>query len=139
MGRRITWAEAQRRLDEFNMTLVQFHGVAKPCVVKCNGCGIVIEFNTFQNATTKPNKYGGNGGCGICHSNSLSSLESRLRQCEYVYNELLKENEEDILAEAKTFEEMKLAIYRVEKRRKSMRKLENKMEAIKNRIAQLEE
>ena len=34
---------------------------------------------------------------------------------------------------------MKLAIKKVERRRKSIETLENKMEAIKNRIAQLEE
>ena len=135
MARRVSWEEAQERLDKFNMTLIIYNGMSKPCVVECNGCGDIIEFKSCVNATTEINKYGGNGGCWICKETDIEKLKIRLTRCEYKYYELLEQNnEEEILAEAKTFEEMKCAIDRIEYLRKSIHSLENRINAIKNRI-----
>lgn len=83
--------EAQKRLDKFNMTLVEYSGMSKPCVVQCNDCGDYIQFKSCVSATTEGNKYGGNHGCRICNNNNISSLKIKLTRCEYIYYQMLED------------------------------------------------
>ena len=128
--KRVTKEEAQERLDKFNMTLVVYEGMAKPCIVRCNDCGDYIRFSSTVNATTEPNKYGGNHGCRLCNNNDVESLKIKLAQTEYVYYQIIEE--------AEMINNLNLSIVNNEKIDEDLLLLEGRIEALKNKIKKLE-
>lgn len=118
MCKKIKKEIAQERLNKFNMTLVEYDGMSKPCVVECNNCGDYIKFNSCVSATTEGNKYGGNHGCRVCNNNDLELLKISLSRCEFVYFQMLEGEKEHTQSELK--------------------QLEHKVKALKFRINELE-
>ena len=130
MSRRVAKEEAQKRLDKFNMTLVVYEGMSKHCVVQCNECGDYIRFSSTVNATTEPNKFGGNHGCRLCNNNDVESLKIKLAQTEYVYYQLVEESE--------MINDLNLHIVDDKKIDEDLLLLEGRIEALKNKIKKLE-
>ena len=128
--KRVTKEEAQKRLDKFNMTLVVYEGVAKHCVARCNDCGDYIRFSSCVNATTEPNKFGGNHGCRLCSNNDIENLKIKLAQVEFRYYQILEE--------AETVSDLGLHIVNNEKINEDLMLLEGRIEALKNKIKKLE-
>ena len=130
MSRRVAKEEAQKRLDKFNMTLIVYNGMSKSCIVRCNVCGDFIRFSSTVNATTEPNKFGGNHGCRLCNTNDVESLKIKLAQVEFRYYQILEE--------AETVADLGLHIVDNEKVDEDLMLLENRIEALKNKIKKLE-
>ena len=128
--KRVTKEEAQKRLDKFNMILVVYEGMSKPCIVRCNVCGDFIRFSSTVNATTEPNKFGGNHGCRLCNNNDVESLKIKLAQTEYVYYQIIEE--------AEVINNLNLSIVDNEKIDEDLLLLEGRIEALKNKIKKLE-
>ena len=128
--KRVTKEEAQKRLDKFNMTLIIYNGMSKHCVVKCNQCGDYIRFSSCVNATTEPNKYGGNHGCRLCNNNNIDDLKIKLAQVEFRYYQIIEE--------AEAVADLWLHIVDNEKVDEDLMLLEGRIEALKNKIKKLE-
>ena len=128
--KRVTKEEAQERLDKFNMTLVVYEGMSKPSIVRCNFCGDYIRFSSCVNATTEPNKFGGNHGCRLCSNNDIENLKIKLAQVEFRYYQILEE--------AEAVADLGLHIVDNEKVDEDLMLLENRIEALKNKIKKLE-
>lgn len=128
--KRVTKEEAQERLNRFNMTLIIYNGMSKPCVVQCNVCGDYIRFSSTVNATTEPNKFGGNHGCRLCSNNDIENLKIKLAQVEFRYYQILEE--------AEAVSDLGLHIVDNEKVNEDLMLLEGRIEALKNKIKKLE-
>ena len=129
--KRVTKEEAQERLDKFNMTLIIYNGMSKNCIVQCNQCGDFIRFSSTVNATTEPNKFGGNHGCRLCSNNNIDDLKIKLAQVEFRYYQILEE--------AETVADLGLHnIVDNEKVNEDLMLLEGRIEALKNKIKKLE-
>ena len=130
MSRRVAKEEAQKRLDKFNMTLIIYNGMSKPCIVMCNECGDYIRFSSTVNATTEPNKFGGNHGCRLCNNNNIDDLKIKLAQVEFRYYQILEE--------AEAVADLGLQIVDNVKIDEDLMLLEGRIEALKNKIKKLE-
>lgn len=128
--KRVTKEEAQKRLDKFNMTLIVYEGMSKYCIVKCNQCGDYIRFSSCVNATTEPNKFGGNHGCRLCSNNNIDDLKIKLAQVEFRYYQILEE--------AEMINNLNLSIVDDKKVNEDLMLLEGRIEALKNKIKKLE-
>lgn len=53
----------KQRFPEENFTILQFNGMGRPCEIKCENCGQIIQVNKASNFLAKNKAY----GCKNCH------------------------------------------------------------------------